>query len=255
MTVVSVSVTERGRAMAARLPFPHEHGQAADVIRERWHEVDGFVLFLATGAAVRIIAPLLHDKRHDPAVVCVDEAGQWAIALTGGHTGGANHLCRQVAALLGAEPVVTTASDAVGQSGLDVLPGFTAVGDLATVAAALLDERRVALDNPLDWPLPTMLRGLHAAASVGSPRIVITDEVGTAGPTVVLLHPASLVVGVGGSTDPNAAELADLLEQTLEDAGLARASVSELATIERRADAPALQSLGLPIRAFTAVAL
>lgn len=252
MTVISLSVTERGRALAARLPFPHTHGQVADVVRDRWNEVEGFVLFLATGAAVRIIAPLLQDKRHDPAVVCVDEAGRWAVALTGGHAGGANRLCHQVAALLGAEAVVTTASDAIGQSGLDVLPGFTAVGDLPAVASALLDERRVALDNPLDWPLPAMLRALHPAAPVGSPRIVITDEVGPAGPAVVLLYPASLVVGVGGSTGPSTSELADLLEQILTETGLARASITEVATIDRRADEPALRSLGLPIRGFPA---
>ena len=255
MSVVSVSVTERGRAMAARLPFPHTHGRAAEVIRDRWDEVEGFVLFLATGAAVRIIAPLLKDKRRDPAVVCIDEAGRWAVALAGGHAGGANRLCRQVAALLGAEPVVTTASDAVGQSGLDVLPGFTAVGDLASVASALLDERRVALDNPLDWPLPPMLRGLHSAASVGSPRLVITDEVGVDGPSVARLHPASLVVGVGGSTSPSAAELGELLQQTLDDNGLARAAVGEVATIDRRAGEAALRSLDVPIRSFTAEAL
>ena len=255
MSVLSVTVTERGRAMAARLPFPHTHGQAADAVRDRWNDVEGFVLFLATGAAVRIIAPLLQDKHHDPAVVCVDEAGRCAVALTGGHSGGANRLCRQVAALLGADPIVTTASDAIGQSGLDMLPGFTATGDLGTVAAALLDERRVALDNPHNWPLPASLAGLHAAAPVGSPRIVVTDEVETAGPGVVVLHPESLVVGIGGSSGPSAAELSDLLEQTLSETRLARASVSELVTIDRRADEPALRSLGLPVRAFTSEAL
>src|SRR5207302_2759833 len=107
---------ERGRALAGRLPYEHVHGQAGDTIRRRWSEVDGFVLFLATGAAVRIIAPLLEDKRTDPAVVCVDEAGRFAIALTGGHEGGGNDLARSVAAVLGAESIITTASDAPSPS-------------------------------------------------------------------------------------------------------------------------------------------
>src|SRR5207249_9393869 len=65
-TMLSVSVTERGRALAARLPFERVHGSAADTVRARWADVDAFVLFLATGAAVRIVAPLLRDKHTDP---------------------------------------------------------------------------------------------------------------------------------------------------------------------------------------------
>ena len=52
--IVSVSVTETGRAAARRLPFEHVHGSAATTVRDRWDAADGFVLFLATGAAVRI---------------------------------------------------------------------------------------------------------------------------------------------------------------------------------------------------------
>ena len=88
MKILSISVTEEGRALAERLPWEHQHGQAADTIRARWPEVDGLVLFLATGAAVRIIGPLLEDKHRDPAVVCVDEAGRFAVALCGGHRAG-----------------------------------------------------------------------------------------------------------------------------------------------------------------------
>ena len=55
-------MTEAGRARACRLPFEHVHGSAAATVREQWSSVDGFVLFLATGVAVRIVAPLLTDK-------------------------------------------------------------------------------------------------------------------------------------------------------------------------------------------------
>ncbi len=88
-------------------------------MRARWADVDGFVLVCATGIAVRAIAPLLADKAADPAVVVVDDAGRFAVALTGGHRGGANVLAREVAALLGAEPVVTTATDGAGLPALD----------------------------------------------------------------------------------------------------------------------------------------
>ena len=139
---MSVSVTQAGAALAARLPYEHIAGRAGDAVRARWAEVDGFVLFLATGAAVRIVAPLLAGKSTDPAVVCVDEAGRFAVALCGGHAGGANALARAVAEALGATSVVTTATDAAGVPSLDQLPGFAATGDVAGVTRAMLDGRR-----------------------------------------------------------------------------------------------------------------
>jgi cobalt-precorrin 5A hydrolase/precorrin-3B C17-methyltransferase len=252
MKVLSVTVTERGRTLASELPFEQIHGGAAEAVRSRWDDVDAFVLFIAAGAAVRIIGPLLADKRRDPAVVCVDEAARWAVVLCGGHAAHGNELARQVSALLGASPVITTASDVISQAGLDVLPGFVARGDIATVATALLDGRRVALDNPLDWPLPAPLASLGPASLVGGPRVVVTDEDLVPGRSCVVLHPACLVAGVGMSTNAPSAELEQVLDAALAEAGLARASLAEVATLDRKAGEPALAVLGLPVRTFTA---
>jgi cobalt-precorrin 5A hydrolase len=68
---------------------------------------------MATGIAARFIDGLLQDKHHDPAVVVIDEAARYAIALVGGHEGGANALAYRVANAVGATPVVTTASEAI----------------------------------------------------------------------------------------------------------------------------------------------
>ncbi len=72
-----------------------------------------WVLIMATGIATRFVEGLLRDKHHDPAVVVLDEAGRYAIALLGGHEAGANTLAYQVANAVGAIPVVTTATDAI----------------------------------------------------------------------------------------------------------------------------------------------
>ena len=252
MRPLSVSVTEAGRALGARLPYEHVFDRrAAEVVPARWGEVDGFVLFLATGAAVRIVAPLLGDKATDPAVVCVDEAGRFAVALCGGHAGGANALARSVAVALGATPVVTTATDAAGAPALDLLAGFTASGDVAGVTRAMLDGRRPLVDSPLGWPPPAALAG----PGPGPERVVVTDRRLPARPGVAVLHPPSLVAGVGASTGAPARELAELLDAALAGTGLARESVAEVATIDRRAADEAVVALGLPVRAFPADAL
>jgi len=250
--IVSVSVTEAGRANARRLPFEHVHGSAAAAIRQRWHDVDGVVLFLATGAAVRIVAPLLAGKNRDPAVVCVDECGRYAVALVGGHYAGANALARRIAGLLDAEPVVTTATDSTGRVALDTLPGFTVAGDVASVTAAMLDGHAPRVVNERDWPFPA---GLSAGDADAPERIVITDVQRPPAPGEVVLHPPSLVAGAGASTGAPPEAMAELLDAALDGAELARPSVAEVATLDRKAAEPALQALGLPLRGFTPEAL
>ncbi|MHB8669113.1 MAG: precorrin-3B C(17)-methyltransferase, partial [Acidimicrobiales bacterium] len=121
--VITCSLTAAGAELARHLPYEHHAGEVVSTVRRRWEAVDGFVLFCATGVAVRAIAPLLGDKSSDPAVVCVDDRGRWAIAHVGGHLGGANALATEVAGLIGAEAVITTATDGASLAGLDTFPG------------------------------------------------------------------------------------------------------------------------------------
>ncbi|MBJ7312483.1 cobalamin biosynthesis protein [Rugamonas sp. CCM 8940] len=72
-----------------------------------------WVMVAASGIAVRFLDGLPQDKHSDPAVVVLDEAGRFAVSLLAGHEGGANALAYRVAALVGAVPVVTTATEAL----------------------------------------------------------------------------------------------------------------------------------------------
>jgi cobalt-precorrin 5A hydrolase / precorrin-3B C17-methyltransferase len=240
--VLAVSITHAGAALAGRLPYEHAHGDVARTVRDKWSSVDGFVLFCATGIAVRVVGPLLGEKASDPAVVCVDEAGRYAIPLCGGHAG-ANDLARDVASLIGAEAIVTTATDARSLPALDGLPGFVARGDLAGVARTWLDGDAPRIQRTLEWPVPF-------DGGDGPATVLVTDHAVDPMPGVVVLHPPSLVVGVGASTDAPPPAARALLDETLADAGLATEAVSSIATIDRRADAPAVTAFGLPVRAF-----
>ncbi|MBW3574536.1 MAG: precorrin-3B C(17)-methyltransferase [Actinobacteria bacterium] len=246
--ILTVSITEAGRRIGRRLPHEHVHGHLGATVRDRWAEVDGFVLCCATGIAVRVVGPLLSDKAADPAVVCVDEAGRFAVALTGGHTGGANALALEVAGQIGAEPVVTTGTDAAGVPALDQLPGFTASGDVAGVARSWLDGRPPVVESTLAWPLPF-------AGGAGPGRVVVTDRAIEGGDGTVVLAPASLVVGVGASSGAPADEARMLLAEVLAEAGLSRDAIATVATIDRRAGDRVVTSLGVPVRAFTVAEL
>ena len=85
----------------------------AGLLARLWPARCRMVLFAPTGAVVRALAPLLRSKHTDPAVVVADVRGRWAIPLLCGHEGGANALAYAVANALGAEPIVTTTTEAV----------------------------------------------------------------------------------------------------------------------------------------------
>lgn len=65
------------------------------------------------GVIVRAVAPLIRNKLEDPAVVVVDVGGRWAVSLLAGHEGGANDLAIRIANLIGAEPIITTTTEAL----------------------------------------------------------------------------------------------------------------------------------------------
>lgn len=71
-----------------------------------------WILIMAAGIATRFVDGLLLDKHRDPAAVVLDEAGRYAIPILGGHEAGANSLAYRVANVVGAIPVVTTATEA-----------------------------------------------------------------------------------------------------------------------------------------------
>ncbi|MEU4883643.1 precorrin-3B C(17)-methyltransferase [Streptomyces althioticus] len=254
-----ISATAAGAAARDRLAaaWPDRTrvygGPVADAVRAAFAECDRLVCFLATGAVVRLVAPLLHGKADDPGVVCVDEAVRFAVSLLGGHGGGANELAREVGEVLGAEPVVTTATDAVGLPGLDAL-GLPVEGDVAAVSRALLDGEAVALRAEVTWPLPPLPAGAEGAYTVR-----VTDRIVEPADGEAVLRPPTLVVGVGASKGAPVEEVLGLLEDVLREAGLSRACVAELATVDAKSDEPGLveaaRRLGVPLVTHPAEAL
>ena len=228
-----IAVTGGGRAAAQRLAdaWPGQtrryDGPARQALPRAWAQCDGLVCFLAVGATVRLIAPLLDSKWTDPAVVCVDESARRAVAVVGGHAAGANALAAQVAAVFGADAVITTATDAVSLPGLDLL-GWPTEGAIGTVSRALLDGERVRLESAHTWPLPPLP---DTVGEVGEYRILVTDRAGTPDPRTAIVRPPSLVIGVHTAPDAAAEDVLRLADNALGEAGLSPASVTALAVV------------------------
>jgi cobalt-precorrin 5A hydrolase/precorrin-3B C17-methyltransferase len=250
--VVSVSITDRGAALAAKLPYEHRQGRLMDTVREEWEHCDGLIVFAAAGLVVRAVAALLRDKHHDPAVVSVDETGQHAVVLLGGHQRNGNDLARQVAALTGATPVISTATDLAGLPAVDAIEGFTARGDIAGLSRQWLDGNppTLSVDDALrSWPVPSCLGDLATTDATeqtdmaASPLLRVSDCVTDIRPGEVTLVPRCLVVGVGASKRASTEGLCDAVHQALSSAGLDVSAVAAVATLDAKAAEPAIVEL------------
>jgi cobalt-precorrin 5A hydrolase / cobalt-factor III methyltransferase / precorrin-3B C17-methyltransferase len=253
-----IAVTAGGHGSAQRLAsaWPGRTrsytGPPRQTLPRAWAECDGLVCFLAVGATVRLIAPLLNSKWTDPAVVCVDESSRHAVAVVGGHAAGANALATRVAEVFGADAVITTATDAVSLPGLDTL-GWPTEGAIGTVSRALLDGRPVRLESAETWPLPALP---DSVGDTGEYRILITDQVTPAGPRTAILRPPSLVIGVDPAPGTAAGDILRLADSALGEAALSPASVQALAVPGDRSAEPGVtdagQQRGWPVRSYPA---
>jgi cobalt-precorrin 5A hydrolase / cobalt-factor III methyltransferase / precorrin-3B C17-methyltransferase len=256
-----IAVTGGGRAAAQRLAdaWPGQtrryDGPARQALPRAWAQCDGLVCFLAVGATVRLIAPLLDSKWTDPAVVCVDESARRAVAVVGGHAAGANALAARVAKVFGADAVITTATDAENLPGLDSL-GWPTEGKIGAVSRALLDGERVRLESAHTWPLPSLP---DTVGATGEYRILITDRVVPPDPRTAIVRPPSLVIGMQAAPGAAAEDVLRLADSALGEAGLAAASVAAVAAVQV-GDGPdagpaiteAARQRGWPVRAYPA---
>ena len=240
-------------------------GAATQGLVEAFNSCDLVISHLALGATTRILAPMLASKKTDPGVVVVDQGGHFAVPLVGGHVGGANRLAEEVATALGGQAVVTTATDSLGIPALDTL-GWAHSGDVAAVTGAMLDGQPIRLVRDALWPLPPLPPNVAEELPEGTQpagEIVVTDrdEQALESPTVprVVLHPASLVVGMGCNKAAPDADVHGLFEQTLAEAGLSPHSVTAITSIDVKAHEGALvrlaKKLGVPFVTYEAAEL
>ena len=211
---------------------------------------DALVFVGACGIAVRAIAPYVHDKFDDPAVICVDEAGSVVVPLLSGHVGGANELARCVAAVVGGRAAISTATDVNGVFAVDAWAASQGLvlldRDAAReVSAALLEGETVGFvsDVPIGGTLP---EGLTAAGEDPRPRLGIVVSCHTdCVPFARTLHlvPRAVTVGVGCKRGTDAATIAELVDACLAEARIAPQAVCTVASIDLKADEPGLREL------------
>ena len=229
-----------GRVDGADLEFE----VVGDLVRRLFGEGTPIVAVMATGALVRLLAPVLADKLTEPPVVAVAQDGSAVVPLLGGHHG-ANELATDVAEALNAKAAITTAGEVVhGLAVDDPPPGWT--------LAPAIDAKRLAADllasggGTVEGDAADLLDWMPA----GPTRIVAS-----VGESEATYHPAVLAVGVGCERHCAADELIALVLDTLADANLSPHAVAAVTSIDLKADEAAVsavaEALNVPARFFS----
>ena len=132
MKVAIVSVSDKGKNLAISIKEKLNndstiikadlfHKNVKKYLKIAFYEYDAVIAVMASGILIRSIAPYIESKTSDPAVLNIDDNGNFVISTLSGHLGGANSLTNKIAELIGATPVITTSSDINNRLGIDVL--------------------------------------------------------------------------------------------------------------------------------------
>lgn len=290
-TTAVYAVTPQGAEIARRLAAEYgglvclpermardgEHGFTTlrECVAEGYSRFGRHIFVAAAGIVVRCIALHLRSKSTDPAVVVLDQKGQFVISLVSGHLGGANALAQDVARITGGTAVITTATDTESLPSLDVVAmeaGCTIhnISAVKHVNAALLAHTPVTIYDPAD--VLGLQRGAQAhmfsfaatmeEALTGGPSVLVTwrDPMLLAlGEQALVLHPKTLHLGIGCRKGRSADAIESFVRKELATRMIALESVAGIASVDAKADEAGLleaaQRLGVSIQFFPAEAL
>jgi cobalt-precorrin 5A hydrolase/precorrin-3B C17-methyltransferase len=257
-------VTQKGRRLAETIARQRPGASclrfSSARVTSEWKKASGLIFIMASGIVVRTIAPLLRDKRRDPAVVVIDEKGQYIVSLVGGHMGGANELVREIARMTGGDPVITTASDVNNLPAIDLWADREGLlienrKALARLGVKLVDTGHLDIFSDISLPLPLTFRRTDKAeqADILIANRLIDEDRSRA--NLLILRPRNLIAGIGCNSGTGADEIEEAIRHTLDEAHLSFLSLSGIATIDIKAEEPGLAAFGrkhdLPIRVYS----
>lgn len=263
---------------------PHYFDKLNDVLPKLWESSSLLIFIMATGIVVRHIAPFLQGKDRDPAVLVLDEKGEFAISLLSGHLGGANAWAKSVAQWINARPVITTATDVQGLTAPDEYArrfGWSVepLSGLKEVNSLLLEQGYLKVwtdclpeEHPLRQdPHYHFLEDddqehaqLWITAEQVSGNEVFGHEVPGPGQLQGKSRPLHLLprifgIGIGCRRGVSREQVMEAIAGSLRQVGISPKSIRGLYSIELKADEAgiieAAQTLGIPFHTFSAQAI
>lgn len=224
-------------------------------------QYEAIIFISSTGIAVRAIAPFVKDKTKDPAVLVIDVLGKYVISLLSGHLGGANALANEVAEVIEAWPVITTATDNLNVTAPDIIAKENGliIGDMKKakeIAALLVNGDKVAF--------------VDEEGIIKTPNGYTEDLSGAAGIVYVTnkkscpykyekklkLIRKNIILGVGCKKNYSAEEMCTKVKAKLAELGCEEKAVKIVASIDIKKQEEAIiqlsKSLNAEFKTFSA---
>lgn len=276
MNAAIISFTEDGRRISQRLAagMPcctrfcfHKHSdenaesfaELPVLIAGIFGRYDSLVFIGSVGIAVRAVAPFIRSKLTDPAVVAVDDCGQFAISVLSGHLGGANELAERIAEMIGAMPVITTSTDTHGLFSPDVFAKknglvITDMSAAKAVAAAVVNGEQVCVRCVYPH---SEIPGELSECDCGKIGICISGNAYEKPFDKTLnLLPKNLIAGIGCKKNTARDAITKHIMNVFSQNGLDIRRLSAAATIDIKAEEPGItgfcKQFGLAVKTYTA---
>ncbi|BAW30775.1 MAG TPA: cobalt-precorrin 5A hydrolase [Methanothermobacter sp.] len=213
------------------------HKNVKETLKRIFGGYDAIIGIMAAGIMIRSTCKLLSDKKQDPAIIVMDDAGEHVISLISGHLGGANNLTLKIAKLTNARPVITTSTDVHGYMSIDALAKkyYWEIKNLEKIVKfnkAILEGRKVEIKAPrklkylCDDPFFKKSYKLIKDGNKVVKAIMDKDE--------LLIKPRKLVAGIGTRKGVSEKKIIEGLKRTLSFLDLPLGRIDALATGEMK---------------------
>lgn len=267
-----LDVAEQGTTDKHTVPL-QRYSSLSQLLAEQFTTYKFHIFIGAMGIVVRSIAPYLQSKTSDPAVIVIDQKGQFVISVLSGHIGKANELTEYVAKKIHAMPVITTATDVEGLPAIDSLATKNGLRidnmeAAKNISAALLASKKVQLYDPYNWlhlehsshkdcfvNISHSIADVHHVKEENAPIVIVTEKSIQKNSFTLVLAPPLLCAGIGCKRGTSAKAIITQLTYAFEQKGLSLSSLHSLASVDVKKDEQGLlaaaEQLGVPLFFFS----
>ena len=227
-----------------------------------FYEYDAIIAVMASGILIRSIAPLVESKVTDPAVINIDDNGQFVISTLSGHLGGANEFANKVAALIDATPVITTSTDVNNKLGIDVLAkdlylSIDNTKEILHFNKAILEGREISITLNPNRNFEYLFEYLNNVTLEINVSIIYSSKVNTDEIHVsfegheLILRERKVVAGIGCRRGKECKYIYNGLKKSLDDLKIFASRVNMLTSAEIKKDEKGIlelsEKLNIPV--------
>lgn len=274
MKVAIISVSKKGYDLSIKLKELLDndstiikcdifHKDVKKTFNLLFNEYDAIIAIMASGILIRSISHLIESKTTDPAVLNIDDNGNFVISMLSGHLGGANKLTLKISKLINATPVITTSTDVNKKLGIDVLArdlylSINNTKEILYFNKSILEGKEVSFtvnsNGKYDYLFDYLNNNtLEMDVSIYfSSRINDSEIEAECDSHKIILKPRKIVFGIGCRRGKSCEEINNAVKIVLNDLKMHESRINMLASAEIKKDEQGLidysNKLGVPIK-------